>query len=508
MASLAGMNLTKEEQQIFGVLAGDLQAAQGIDWGSIYDSHIGVTPEVKKPVTEAAAAKALLTKQANKEEYEKATAAGYPSWMGYALGGRVKSAAGGYQFAHIVPPDSLGNQISKTYPIGLDVPGYLNSQLNSSFADKKELISSFNQPVAISEMSKSFNSFNKKFPESSLNLNLPKQIQSAAVNTLSDAPNQINDEELYRQTKQEKIVTDTLNIFKKSQYLRDVRANISEDVLIKNGFTMDENGYYVSQDGSIKLMKERVGSRTKWKDVSTKKTLASSATTDRRRTFPSNNPLLAMLTQSKQMGGRINGYATETTSWAKKAAAPKAYAGVLQNIPNWATKANEYNAIVSALQNAGVPQSDRLASFYIQDVLAHINPSTTNANGIYEKVWSAANLMKDSQVYNVFLETLNSRKDIGGLLNPSTVSRVASASGLAMPLVQAELTKIADGVHPNTANGAKVMMTLARMFPSRTSPGMPIAVAAGMQARLQGNFYDTLGQRALPSNLPNTTVRA
>ena len=77
-----------------------------------------------------------------------------------------------------------------------------------------------------------------------------------------------------------------------------------------------------------------------------------------------------------------------------------------------------------------------------------------------------------------------------------------------MPVVQAELTKIADGVHPNTANGAKVMMTLARMFPSRTSPGMPIAVAAGMQARLQGNFYDTLGQRALPSNLPNVTVRA
>jgi hypothetical protein len=116
--------------------------------------------------------------------------------------------------------------------------------------------------------------------------------------------------------------------------------------------------------------------------------------------------------------------------------------------------------------------------------------------------------MKDSQVYNVFLETLRTRKDIGGLLNPSTVSRVAAASGLPMPLVQAELTKIADGVHPNTANGAKVMMTLARMFPSRTSPGMPIAVAAGMDARLQGNFYDTLGQRALPSSLPNTTVRA
>ena len=205
---------------------------------------------------------------------------------------------------------------------------------------------------------------------------------------------------------------------------------------------------------------------------------------------------------------RLKSHATETTSWDKKAAAPKAYAGVLQGIPNWATKPAEYEAIVTALRAAGIPEADTLAGHYIRDVLAHINPSTTNANGIYEKVWSAANLMKDSQVYNVFLETLRTRKDIGGLLNPSTVSRVAAASGLPMPLVQAELTKIADGVHPNTANGAKVMMTLARMFPSRTSPGMPIAVAAGMGARLQGNFYDTLGQRALPSNLPNTTVRA
>jgi TP901 family phage tail tape measure protein len=209
-----------------------------------------------------------------------------------------------------------------------------------------------------------------------------------------------------------------------------------------------------------------------------------------------------------QLGGRMKGYASETATWAKKAAAPKAYAGVLQNIPNWATKPNEYQAIVEALRAAGIPESDRLASYYIQDVLAHINPSTTNANGVYEKVWAAANLMKDSQVYNVFLETLNSRKDIGGLLNPSTVSRVAAASGLPTSVVQAELTKLADGVHPKTATGAKVMMTLARMFPSKTSPGMPIAVAAGMGARLQGNFYDTLGQRALPSNLPNITVRS
>jgi len=501
MASLAGMNLTKEEQQIFGVLAGDLQAAQGIDWGSVYDSHVGVTPEVKKPPTEAAAAKALLTKQANKEEYEKATAAGYPSWMGYALGGRVN----GYQdvstmfygTGHGIKKASAPKDWKKAIFAGLDSPLV---KKRSSNASGMGLANSSRIEIAHtkSDVYKKVLGYNAKQWDGSeifevgLINNLLNMLDGTgtvgkfAQKWMGNAVNVQPDSK-----------TEGTRLFnalgKAIPHLGDKDApkgNSRNWILKAHEFLSNpENIDYYSQ--KVKINDFIRGS------VSPLQTLSEDV--------PKN---IKEKIKGMQSGGRLNGYATETTSWAKKAAAPKAYAGVLQGIPNWATKANEYNAIVSALQNAGVPQSDRLASFYIQDVLAHINPSTTNANGIYEKVWAAANLMKDSQVYNVFLETLRTRKDIGGLLNPSTVSRVASASGLPMPVVQAELTKIADGVHPNTANGAKVMMTLARMFPSRTSPGMPIAVAAGMQARLQGNFYDTLGQRALPSSLPNITVRA
>ena len=501
MASLAGMNLTKEEQEIFGVLARDLQGAQGIDWGSIYDSHIGVTPEVKKPVTEAAAAKALLTKQANKEEYEKATAAGYPSWMGYAQGGRIN----GYQdvstmfygTGHGIKKAAAPKDWKKAIFAGLDSPLV---KKRSSNASNLGLANSSRIEIAHtkSDVYKKVLGYNAKqwdgseiFEVGLINNLLNMLDGTGAVGKFAQKwmGNAVN---VQPDSKTEG--TRLFNALGKAiPHLGDKDApkgNSRNWILKAHEFLSNpENIDYYSQ--KVKINDFIRGS------VSPLQTLNED--------IPKN---IKEKIKGMQSGGRLNGYATETTTWAKKAAAPKAYAGVLQNIPNWATKPAEYQAIVEALRAAGVPESDRLASFYIQDVLAHINPSTTNENGIYEKVWSAANLMKDSQVYNVFLETLRTRKDIGGLLNPSTVSRVAGASGLSASIVQAELTKIADGVHPNTANGAKVMMTLARMFPSRTSPGMPIAVAAGMGARLQGNFYDTLGQRALPSNLPNTTVRA
>ena len=708
MASLAGMNLTKEEQQIFGVLAGDLQEAQGIDWGSIYDHHIGVIPEVKKPPTEAAAAKALLTKQANKEEYEKAVAAGYPSWMGFASGGRIngyadglgkqgkslttifgrmnpphaghgilldaasawaqatgsdfkfdlsskegdeknplslndkyslfkmmfpqyaanlqppsagtkitdklqgwvnngytsadiflgedqagkfknflprsaeelglkatihavgrpegamsatalrssiergdmqsimsfvpgnlppeqrqaiakklsgisipqskqkriKSAADGYTFVHFVPPTSKG-YVRTTLPLGIDV---------SPKSDINDLLRGPKARVPKSRLLKEFSSgetieMSQEFKRAGIDPSNAQLIKDSLLQKINNSKySKFNDDALYDVSGWDNktgIIGKTYQQLMKIGRIRDYRPDISPDSLIREGWKDNGDGTF-SKNGTT-VYKER----GYWRDKETGESLVKSTGSTPQTALPGKdtkrgkflNDFMNITPASKkylgkQSGGRINGYATETTTWAKKAAAPKAYAGVLQNIPNWATKPAEYQAIVEALRAAGVPDSDRLASFYIQDVLAHINPSTTNANGIYEKVWSAANLMKDSQVYNVFLETLRTRKDIGGLLNPSTVSRVAGASGLSASIVQAELTKIADGVHPNTANGAKVMMTLARMFPSRTSPGMPIAVAAGMGARLQGNFYDTLGQRALPSNLPNTTVRA
>ena len=513
MASLAGMNLTKEEQQIFGVLAGDLQAAQGIDWGSVYDSHIGVTPEVKKPPTEAAAAKALLTKQANKEEYEKATAAGYPSWMGYALGGRVNGYA---DKTKTWDPESLFGQSAAENrtinQINMD-PELLESVLQFLGENKVKSGSSVYTSIQKNLSPRNLGAQRK------IGTHLEKMLDAGIFNSWKSSNTKLGGlAAAIEIPKFRKRGAKPLSFYDSS--LKKTKAKGLPDGenwrLARDRSYLESMGLPSPEDyGSVR--KEAVDFANM---------IADSAINRRPDDIITNNKQLRQriiegvgfnrqagskfvgdAAHAMQMGGRINGYATETTTWAKKAAAPKAYAGVLQGIPNWATKPAEYEAIVSALRAAGVPNSDKLAAHYIQDVLAHINPSTTNADGVYEKVWAAANLMKDSQVYNVFLETLKTRKDIGGLLNPSTVSRVAAASGLPMSLVQTELTKLADGVHPKTANGAKVMMTLARLFPSRTSY-MPIAVAAGMGARLQGNFYDTLGQRALPSNLPTVTVRS
>jgi TP901 family phage tail tape measure protein len=441
--------------------------------------------------------------------------------QGKQSGGRINGYAGasarfggtvpsGYAFAHIVNPIRSGQGLV-TLPFGLSIPAKINSRLaQNKDVNPKELSKFFMADIAEERMAQALGIYGEKDPSG-----IAQKIQYSIANKVGMLKGKIGDQDVYNQAKNIPEIKSRFKKYLESGKLYDARSRISDEGLVRSGWKqiLDKNGEITgyTKDGK-KILREKRSSYVAYKDPKTKKSLGYSSGTD---TINSKDPFtkdkMSWLEQSylgMQSGGRLNGYATETTSWAKKAAAPKAYAGVLQGIPSWATRPDEYEAIVSALRAAGIPESDRLASFYIQDVLAHINPSTTNANGVYEKVWAAANLMKDSQVYNVFLETLNSRKDIGGLLNPSTVSRVAAASGLPVTTVQTELTKIADGVHPNTANGAKVMMTLARMFPSRTSPGMPIAVAAGLEARLQGNFYDTLGQRALPSNLPNTTVRA
>jgi TP901 family phage tail tape measure protein len=432
--------------------------------------------------------------------------------QGKQMGGRIKSAAGGMAFAHIVPPAKTPSGLGiQTLPFGLTIPSAMNRLLASSSVEKNSLLKSFASPIAEDKMSSLLGIYGEKDPQGT-----SESIRGSLISKLVNTKGPLSDEKIYQTSMRIPMLKNKYNEYLKSGKLYDVRSRISGEKLSSAGWALIEEKDGVktfSKNGKKVYYGKRRGQswNTVWgEDGKSLSTDTQTRSIGKKTPFDIEQKLswLEKDVLGYQSGGRIKGYAAETATWAKKAAAPKAYAGVLQGIPDWATKPNEYQAIVEALRAAGIPESDRLASYYIQDVLAHINPSTTNANGVYEKVWAAANLMKDSQVYNVFLETLNSRKDIGGLLNPSTVSRVAAASGMSTSVVQAELTKLADGVHPKTATGAKVMMTLARMFPSRTSPGMPIAVAAGMGARLQGDFYNTLGQRALPSNLPNITVRS
>ena len=432
--------------------------------------------------------------------------------QGHQSGGRIGSAAGGLAFAHIVPPAKTPSGLGlQTLPFGLTIPGDMNRALDSSAVDPRSLVKSFANPMAEDKMASLLGLYGEKDPQG-----LAETIRTSLVSKLSRFKNPVNDKTVYEKAMGIPMLKNKYNEYLKSGKLYDVRSRITDDKLIASGWGLSSERAGVktfTKNGKTVYYGKRKGQswNTVWgKDGKSLSTDTQTRSIGKRDPFNIEEKLswLEQDVLGYQSGGRVNGYATETATWAKKAAAPKAYAGVLQNIPDWATKGNEYEAIVSALRDAGIPEADKLAGYYIQDVLAHINPSTTNENGVYEKVWAAANLMKDSQLYNVFLETINSRKDVGGLLNPSTVARVAGDSGLPVGTVQAELTKIADGVHPNTANGAKVMMSLARLFPSRTKPGITTGVAAGLGARLQGNFYSTLGQRALPSNLPTTTVRS
>ena len=316
---------------------------------------------------------------------------------------------------------------------------------------------------------------------------------------------------------EEKPIKKAFEAFKRAEYLSDYRANITQESLLKAGFKQNKSGLFVSPDGKMKV-KRIVNSegRAKFIDPITGENMVG-PTTQTQRSL-GNKPLINYLTGRMQSGGRVNNYADDSMTirnhtWAKKASAPKQYEGVLRNLPDWATKGAEAQAILAALQSAGVSGADRLASYYVQDVLAHINPTSTNTGEVYTKVWEAANLMKDSQLYNVFLETIKTRKDIqsrGGLVAPHVVEAVMAQTGLPQSVVVEELQKLSGGKHPNTRQGAMTMLALARIFPQATKAGrgLPIGVAAGMQARLQGDFYETLQSRALSSSLPTVKVVA
>jgi len=441
---------------------------------------------------------------------------------------RVKSAANGMAFAHIVPGTDLGSNINLKYPLGFDVPSSINKTLNNNnpLVDKKELISNFKEPKAIETMKNAFRTFSKKYPESSIKAGMETGIQEAAINTLKDAEPKLNDSMLYAESFQEPLIKQAFNEFKKYEYLAGFRANVSPTTLKEANFTTDgswdkvENGdILTSPDGKIKVRVKKVGDRTKFVDAETGKInmLGSPSQSSDTRSL-TNKPLLNYLTGRGEFSDRINNFADDSMiirnhTWAKKASAPKQYEGILRTLPDWATKGTEAQAILAALQSAGVSGSDRLASYYVQDVLAHINPTSTNTGEVYTKVWEAANLMKDSQLYNVFLETIKTRKDIqsrGGLVAPHVVEAVMAQTGLPQGIVIQELQSLSNGKHPNTRQGAMVMLALARIFPQSTKAGrgLPIGVAAGLQARLQGNFYETLQSRELPSNLPTVKVVA
>ncbi|NDB83060.1 MAG: hypothetical protein EB127_10035, partial [Alphaproteobacteria bacterium] len=555
-------NLTPEEKAMYQLLIGDLSAASKINWKEIHAHHAGIKPEPVKPKS-APTAKALEKKAADAAERQQAIDAGFPTWM-LQSGGRVNNFADKslYQkeyksnnlaFAHTVPYMSFGAS-RLLYPIGFDIPKTLNSELSKSSAKEMDLYNYINAPKALNTMTALFNKIG-----TTIN---PKEIQSFVSNKLNktDPNDMINDPELYQKTLMSKKVQSLIEDFKKRGEFSDVRTDLGAFGVDK---AFDALGYVLEKDGSYTLknlpaklkgfpLPEKIYQRKK-ADYTVFQTAAEGIggtlaktrdNTERRRAKnPGTNvyPNIIEIALAKlfgvtdeltgknitgvshllnpehlQSGGRVNNFAEDsmkeaTHKWDKKGSAPKQYETVLRSLPDWATKGAESRAIMQALIDAGLENPDKKAMYYMLDVLAHINPATTNTGEVYTKIWEAANLIKESQVYNTFLETLKSRGDIqsrGGLLAPYVIDAVMSQTGLPKNVVIEQLTNLSKGIHPTTRQGAMTMLELARMFPRNTKDGkgIPIAVVAGLQERLKGDFYETLQSRALPPGLPTVKV--
>lgn len=553
-------NLTPEEKAMYELLQGDLSAASKIDWKAIHAHHVGIKPEPVKPKS-APTEKALQKKAADAAERQQALDAGFPSWM--QTGGRVNNYAdkslyekqyklNKLAFAHTVPYMNFGAS-RLLYPIGFDIPQTLNNELSKSSVKEMDLYEYINRPKSLNTMTALFNKIGTNAD--------PKQIQSFVSNQLNktDKKDMINDPELYKKTLNSKKIQSLIEDFKKQGEFSDVRTDLRAFGVDK---AFDSLGYILEKDGSYSLnnppaklkgfpLPEKIYQRKKsaYTVFQTAAegvggTLAKTRdNTERRRADSPGTVIypnvievaLAKLfgatdelngkkvtgishlldPENLQSGGRINNFADDSMVdrkhlWKKKASAPKQYESVLRTLPDWATRGAEAQAILAALKSAGIPNPDEKAGYYIQNVLAHLNPATTNDGEIYTKIWEAMNLMKDSQVYNTFLETVQSRKDIqsrGGLVAPHVVQGVMADSGLPQGVVIEELTKLSQGKHPNTRQGAMVMLALARMFPQTAKGrGIPIGVIAGMQERLKGDFYETLQSRELPAGLPTVKV--
>lgn len=496
-------NLTPEEKAMYELLQGDLSAASKIDWKAIHAHHAGVTPEPVKPKS-APTAKALEKKAADAAEREQALKAGFPAWM--QNGGKVSSAADGintmfYGTGHGIKKGSAPKDWKQA------IAGGLASKLiqdRSSNARKFGIGNSDRIEIAHTKS----DVYKKIFGQNA------KQWDGTEIFEVGLINNMLN------------MLDGTGVVGKFANKWMGNAAHIQPDSISEGNKLFKALGNAVphlgDKDapqgnsrnwilGAYKFLSNRENIEYYGKKIKLNDYIRGDLS--RLQTLPEDIPKnLRDKITSKQMGGKINGFDSKSMiidnnkNWKSRASAPKQYEGILRTLPDWATKGTELQAIVAALQSAGIAGSERLAGYYMRDALAHINPMTTNDGEVYTKIWEAMNLMKESGVYNTFIETLRSRKDIqsrGGLLAPHVIDGVVAQTGLSRAVVTEQLTKLSSGVHPSTREGGMVLLALARMFPSTgAGRGMPIGVAAGMEARLQGDFYETLQSRALPAGLP------
>ena len=126
---------------------------------------------------------------------------------------------------------------------------------------------------------------------------------------------------------------------------------------------------------------------------------------------------------------------------------------------------------------------------------SHIIPDVTSMNVAGEQVniknWKAANLQADTGYVNSYVNTIQQSGKIIENFNNQHIDEAAKTLNISVEEVARELDKLKKGIHPTTRKSAGVLRQVAM-----TDPGYQgQAAAAGLGARLSGNYYETLGSR-------------
>ena len=112
------------------------------------------------------------------------------------------------------------------------------------------------------------------------------------------------------------------------------------------------------------------------------------------------------------------------------------------------------------------------------------------------KEWNASNLITDFGGINNYL---NSIHKVVETLDEEEISRLASTVNMSIDEFKSELQKLSDNIHPTTRKAGQVLGAIAKKGSSSTDKTLAYqskAIAAGMDVRLGGDFYETVSDRA------------
>ena len=161
----------------------------------------------------------------------------------------------------------------------------------------------------------------------------------------------------------------------------------------------------------------------------------------------------------------------------------------------WESLQSELAAIKEALgatSGASQSQIDQLGRVQASHLQSDVSQVNVGGQNVDFKNWKAENLQADTGYVNNYMNALGENSKILNNFEKAHIDVAAKELGMSISEVQTELDKFKQGIHPSTANAAKVMQKVGESDPGYQGQ----AVSAGLKERLKGNFYDTLGLRS------------